>query len=280
MRLRDDDLVASAGLVKRSELLRWGNTDSDIRSGLRSGALKRVRNGWFATPTADADVERAVKSGGCLSCLSALAHHGVWTQTKGLHIRYGEHPRRIPPGSHQCTIPGRRRQPAVAIDDVPTALLAASRCCTEEDFIIAIDSAVNLQLISRDEVEYLFRNAPAAIQTCLAASALAESGTETMVRLRLRARGVELTPQVQIGSIGRVDFLIGSSLVIEVDSAEHHTSSEAYQSDRKRDRQLRALGYVVVRLTYEQVTSDWAAAEEDILAMIRRRDHRRAVVAC
>ncbi|SJN17834.1 endonuclease domain-containing protein [Luteococcus japonicus] len=100
----------------------------------------------------------------------------------------------------------------------------------------------------------------------------AESGTETMVRLRLRAKGVQLKPQVWLRKDTRVDFLVGERLVIEVDSREHHTGEERYQADRRRDLELRSMGYIVVRLTYQQVVHDWPATEQALLAMIRRGD--------
>lgn len=45
----------------------------------------------------------------------------------------------------------------------------------------------------------------------------AESGTGPLVRLRLRARGVRVRPQVPIESIARVDRLIGDRLIIEAE---------------------------------------------------------------
>lgn len=45
----------------------------------------------------------------------------------------------------------------------------------------------------------------------------AESGIETMVRLRLESLNIRLRPQVSIPMVGRVDFLVGTSLIIEVE---------------------------------------------------------------
>ena len=82
----------------------------------------------------------------------------------------------------------------------------------------------------------------------------------TIIRLRLRARGIRLRSQVDIPGVGRVDFLI-----IEADSVEHHLPK--YQSDRTRDRVATAMGYLMIRLTYEDVVYHWDTALADILAV-------------
>ena len=64
---------------------------------------------------------------------------------------------------------------------------------------------------------------------------IAESGTETRVRLFLRRRNLHVTPKVWITTEDRVDLLIGESLSIECDRKEVNDSQESYEKDRKRD---------------------------------------------
>ena len=87
----------------------------------------------------------------------------------------------------------------------------------------------------------------------------------TIIRLRLRARGIRLRSQVDIPGVGRVDFLVGDRLIIEADSVEHHLPK--YHSDRTRDRVATAMGYLMIRLTYEDVVYHWDTALADILAV-------------
>lgn len=107
----------------------------------------------------------------------------------------------------------------------------------------------------------------------MARSDRSESGTESLVRYRLRSRQIGVRPQVSIESAGRVDLLVGRRLVIEVDSVAHHTSTAAYRRDRRRDRRLAALGYLVVRLTYEEVMYEWDNVLADLLMIIRSGAH-------
>lgn len=281
MRLRDAWMTRQGGVVRRCTLLSWGNDQRDLRLAVESGGLVRVRHGWYAIPTADAQVRLAVGAGGSLSCLTVLQRRGVWCPTiPGIHVRPA-HPRTAKAGSGLRMCHPLHPVPVgvKAVDDLDTALLCAATCCDDEGFLVVLDSVVNLKVRSRYELGRLFAGAPRRVRRILARMDTAESGTETMVRARLRRHRVRLTPQVQIGDVGRVDFLIGTSLVIEVDSKTYHMDPEAYEKDRERDRRLRALGYTVIRLTYDQVVNRWAEVEPDLLHMVRRGDHLRPVEA-
>jgi len=96
-----------------------------------------------------------------------------------------------------------------------------------------------------------------------------------MVRLRLRSAGIRTRSQVEIPGVGRVDHLVGNRLVIECDSVLHHLNK--YQSDRTRDRELAGRGYLVLRLTYEDVVYGWDRVMSDIQSIIRRGDHLRPI---
>lgn len=64
--------------------------------------------------------------------------------------------------------------------------------------------------------------------------------------------------QVDVGDgdgwIGRVDFAyLEIRLIIELDSGRHHTSKLDVESDRERDRRLRAAGWRIERLTWNDL---------------------------
>lgn len=68
----------------------------------------------------------------------------------------------------------------------------------------------------------------------------------------------------------RVDFVWpGERLVVETDSWSYHSDRSAFESDRRRDRELRRRGYVVLRFTYREVT------EEPDAVAAALRDHLR-----
>jgi very-short-patch-repair endonuclease len=80
---------------------------------------------------------------------------------------------------------------------------------------------------------------------------------------------------VVIAGVGRVDLLIGERLVLELDGAEWHTGIDAIERDRRRDRELVARGYLVMRVTYRQLLERWDEVEAQILRLVRRDEHRR-----
>lgn len=76
--LRLSHVSRDSGIYTRKQLLAHGYDLADIRKGVADGELTRLRDGWFAIRTHDADVATAVKAGGALSCVSALRWHGLW----------------------------------------------------------------------------------------------------------------------------------------------------------------------------------------------------------
>ncbi|TKJ29130.1 DUF559 domain-containing protein [Blastococcus sp. CCUG 61487] len=60
-------------------------------------------------------------------------------------------------------------------------------------------------------------------------------------------------------------------LAVELDGARHHTSPEDRRRDLARDRELAALGWVVLRFTYADVLRDPAGVRAKVLEVYRAR---------
>lgn len=157
---------------------------------------------------------------------------------------------------------------------MPVALLTAAQCVGDHELITLMDSLVNLRLLSRTHLRYLMDGLGAHRRSLVDRCAWAESGTESIARIKFQAAGIKVRTQVSIPSVGRVDLLLGDRLVVEIDSRAHHTDAVSYQRDRERDQRLAALGYIVVRLTYEQVMFDWDNTLARLLPIIRADRHR------
>lgn len=272
----DNLLRANFGVISTAQLVQLGLSTWDIHLLVTSDQLSRLRPGWFAGPTANKDVRRAVSLGGALTCISALKLHQLWTPPfQDLHLRRSKHRQDKSKTPSLCRPHGPHLPVHRSVDPIGVALLAAARCRPTADAVVLLDSALNLRKITESDLVELFTGQPAYVRRLLTMIDTAESGTETYIRLRLRSHGIKVQSQVEIADVGRVDFLVGERLVIEVDSRAHHDNPEAYHRDRHRDRTLRTMGFHVVRLTYADVMTAelWAAAEADLLAQIRRRDH-------
>ncbi|MGB7685920.1 MAG: DUF559 domain-containing protein [Solirubrobacterales bacterium] len=76
--------------------------------------------------------------------------------------------------------------------------------------------------------------------------------------LRLCRRHGLPTPEVNVPLGNRVaDFVWRDQrLIVETDGYRYHRGRAAFEDDRARDLELRALGFEVVRLSYKQVTEE------------------------
>lgn len=253
------------------------NPDNALATLVDRGMVSRLRRGWYAFEGADAAVVTAVRSGGVLSCVSALRFHGIWTPlaaSSTIHARAATSGIELRAPVRTCSPRRRIPAPQSAVDSPLLALRTASCCLDSDAFVAAIDSAVCLGLVTSDAVHTVLEGAPRLVRRNARRVGLAESGTETLVRLRLRARHISVQTQVEIEGVGRVDMVLGNRVVLEVDSRAHHTGVENYQSDKWRDLRLFALGYVVIRVSWEQVMFDWSEVEELIVAGLAKTTRR------
>ena len=104
---------------------------------------------------------------------------------------------------------------------------------------------------------------------------MCESGIETIFWLRMRLHHIPISRQVRFPGIGRVDFLIGERLVVEVDGKSFHDVEASFESDRNRDAHLSTHGFRVLRFSYHQILDDWPLVEAAVLAAVSRGDHLR-----
>lgn len=261
-------LAANGGVASAVQLREAGWS----RQQIKKQRWQSVRRGWYAGPSADPQVVRAVAAGGVLGCVSVLRRFEVWVPDSGLHIRYAERARRSRPGVRSCH-PYRLDPPITgAVDPIDVAIASAANCLDTEGLIVVLDSMLNKRMIQMaDARDIVAASRFARLHLAERCDARSESGTETMIRLRLRALRIHFRIQVRIPGVGRVDLLVGDRLIIEADSREHHVPR--YQADRDRDRAATRMGYLVIRLTYEDVVYRWDTVQADILAIIRRGGH-------
>lgn len=101
----------------------------------------------------------------------------------------------------------------------------------------------------------------------------AQSGTESISRIRLRALGYDVVVQPKIAGVQWADLRIGK-LILECDSALHHSSPADSKRDRHRDRRALIDGWMTMRLTYDNILYEWEETLEDIRAITQHDRHR------
>ena len=268
------------------ELLSDGWTKYQLARAVHRGEIVRVRQGWYAAPELAADVQRAVRVGGRLTCVSGARMLGLDTRwTPKLHVAVRRHASRLrSPDDARI----RRVEGAVvhwtdaggedrAARTVLECLLDMAHCRPVEQTIAAVDSALRLGYLTRASWLRACRTLPRRLRRWLArVDKRAASIIESLTRVRLNGLGIFPQLQVRIGGVGEVDFLIGTVLVVEVDGFAYHADPDDFENDRRRDARLSALGYRVLRFSYKQVTQHWSEVKAAILAAIARGDHLRA----
>lgn len=261
-----------SGVISLQGLRRLEWSDSQVANALETGALIRVARGWFARAGAASDAVEAVRHGGRLGCLTGCRFHGLWTpQHRGTHIiiRPGQSRMREHWHRHTCSLPEE------AVFPVADCLAQVIKHHSPAEALTVLESAVNLGKVSQSDALALIADTSATKQGQLKFfDPRAESGSETKVRLWLQQLRFPVRSQVSIPGVGRVDFVVGQSLIVECDSQEFH----AYRDeDFRRDMAARALGYVPIRLSFRQVHLEWEGTQQYLLRLLRTGQHRQAL---
>lgn len=264
------------GVARGSLLQQYGFTRKRLAAEVRKGVIVRIRAGVYATLDADRHVVVAAEHGGMLTCTYALRSHGIWVlqHPPAIHVWLGGNGR---VHHRECTcvshfVAGRAALGVVALED---ALVHVHRCAGDELFFAALESALAQRKINRAARERIRRRLPHHAQWLVdLARSDAASGLESLLRLRLHLCGIHLECQVEIPTVGRVDFVIGDRLILEADGRENHHGKSNRHRDRVRDAAASALGYETLRFDYAQIVHAWPSVEAAVIAAVVRLRER------
>jgi len=256
-----------------AELRSAGVTKRVLRRWLDSGRVVRVRRGVYVSADTPAPLVDAARLGARLGCVSLLSLLGVFVRNpSGLHVHIDRGESRLPPRgpnvvAHWRTPLGAGDHPLVA--SVVDALVEAVRCQQPRDAIATLDSAWHLGLVDESAIAEVFTRLPArfaALRPLL--DPRSEAGTESLMRLLLRALGHRVDVQVRIPGVGRVDLVVDGWLIVECDSRAYHGDWAARRRDVRRDLAAARQGYTTVRPLAEDILSshdEMVATMRDVL---------------
>lgn len=291
-------LAERHGVVTAAELRSIGITRHGAGLLLADGTLRRIAQGRFAAPGTLDQYGRARALNGAVSCVSALADHGLWVPERAgdHHVRVTRHvaeriandpaasrlaagavlhvlPRRVP-----GTVPALGRGAGRALRHPPVdslwhTILTAAHCCEVDELVAVLESAMR-RGVAQEDILAAAGHGNARLRR--AAGLLeqgAESGAESIARVRLRALRVPMRIQARIGR-WPVDLLLGERLVVEIDGRSYHSAERDFLRDRVKDRELHELGCTVLRFTYGEIMRDWEACFAQIRRFVRAGRHR------
>lgn len=266
-----DTITRLGGLAQGSHLQTIGFSRRALSRLVQRGEIERIRDGVFAVPPLDVDVRRAIEHGGALTCVSLLRSAGVWvlSDSKSIHVWLGNGHRMAHRGC-TCVSHYYRGRPPLGSAPLGTALLHLRRCEGDEAFFAAYESALQKGLLSSAARRRVRDGLPATARWLVdIARSDADSGLESLLRLRLHILGIRLQCQVSIDGVGRVDFVLGGRLILEVDGKLNHAGDMRHK-DLVRDAAASALGYETLRFDYAQVIHGWPQVQAAVLAAMSR----------
>lgn len=255
-----------------------------------SGLLWVPLRGWVALGDVRNEVTRALELGGILTCVSALRMHGLWVPhgDTDLHVRPNRetHSDRVSRTAGESGVQLHRQHRRLAdqrpwdgVDGALAALVVATGCVSSSDATAAASSALASGLVQQDDLTEVALELPRRRRLLLErATAQSGSGTESIFAEMLRRARIAFVQQPELLPGEYFDFLVGKSLVIEIDSLEWHGSRAQMANDRSRDARLTALGYRMLRFTYEQVMFNPDDVMRTVLDLVRRNVHQRALL--
>lgn len=273
-----DSILRQLGGVARTATLRArGVTARRLRLAVRDGEIVKVRRGLYASPDASATVRHAAEHGGVPGCADAAVRLGLWVLTIHRHCVWMGRAGEAHPVCETCRL--HWTDGAVLFGQHPPAevvLLQLIECSDDETFFAAYESALRLMTISPGGVAWLWRRMPVSKRWLMSiAHSDADSGLESLVRLRLHLLGIGVRTQIYIDGVGEIDIVIGDRLLIECDGRENHERATRRHKDLLRDATAAALGYETLRFDYAMIVHDWARVEAAILAKLAEGAHIR-----
>ena len=248
------------------------------------------RRGLYASAAADLDQRRAVRMGGLVGCISALRRSGVWA---GLDTRLHVH---VPAGSKRLRIDevaavGRDRSTSRSdtsflaeagaprvhwqrpVKRIPfgrdcgttdwivpplLALRQAVLCQDEEHAIASIDSALRTRFIAHGQLDLLFETLPSRLRHLRRElDPLADSGTESIFRVRLRRLGHVVELQRAVPGSSKFDALVDDVVAIDLDSKRWHSDDRQQIWDYDKTLQSIAWGRPVIRILPHHLFEYW-----------------------
>jgi len=274
------------GVASLEQLRARGVHRADVLVARRRGVVVKVRRGWCALRSADADVVAAVRIRGQATCITATRALGLWTLDDGrLHVAIPGNGSRLnpraegaPPAHLDPTVAAhwraRTTAPTLARQPLRDVLQHVVECQPPDLALAVLDSAVHE---GRCSLEWVRRAISGTSRGRLLAPVIdpsADAGGESIVRFRLRAAQVRVIPQFRVDGLGRRDFLVGDRLIVEIDGREHHALVEGFARDRWLDRELQLRGYDVLRFTYAEILHEWDRVLATIMRMVDGDRHR------
>jgi hypothetical protein len=279
------------GVIARIQLIRLGLGRGAIELRVRRGRLHVIHRGVYAVGYARLSVHgrwmAAVLASGEETRLTFRSAGMLWNirrTERGLIEVTSPHRGRGRPGiqRHRADLPADEVtvHHGISTTTVPRTLLDLASVLTPHQLARAVNEAEVQRLHDPLSLDALLERYPRRPGVPALRAILGQSATLTRGELEKRFREflikaglplLEANAGVQVDGVWyEVDCLWREQrLIAELDGRTTHGTTQAFETDRARDRILQAAGFRVVRITWRQLHESPAAVAADLRALLR-----------
>lgn len=277
---------AHGGMAQKQQLVAGGATDYLLSAAVRRGEVIRVRNGWYSTLKEYDPRLRAVRVGGRLTGISAIAARGGWVLgRRPLHVSVPRNAarQRQPQNRFRRLQPADRRRVVLHWDDPELLDEGGSTIVSIRDSLVrvvldeswetavaAIDWALHTAQLDIIDFELLIKALPARLRGIrLWVDENCESLPESLARTRLKAAGYAVTSQLGLHTGGRIDLVVNDHVGLEVDGEEFHRDS--FFADRDKDLVITSSNRHAIRPSARHMFDDWPRVQRAVADALAAR---------
>ncbi|RNE62640.1 endonuclease domain-containing protein [Cryobacterium tepidiphilum] len=288
---RDGDLRVAT----TAQLLAAGATSKSLHAAVDNQYLVRARRGQYVLPGTDRHILEAVRLGGRLGCIAALADGGVFAfDASTTHIHLPPHATRLRSPHDRFQPLNRANRKGVQLHwdrltditggseyavGLPDALIQSFRCQEPRFALASLDNALHLGLVRPWQVPGIFAELPERLRYLeQLVDGRSEAGQETVLRLLIHQAGWAFEIQVEIGGVGRVDIVVEGCVAVEADSRAFHDGWDKHVRDRTRDRDLAIAGYSSYRALYRDIMYHPELVVAAIAGLLAANNHCRTFI--
>jgi len=273
-------------VVSLDQLVAASVSRDEVRHRVKQGWLRREHRGVYLVGPLESPHSRAMAAvlaygdGALLSHYPAAVLWGlrpppahtmhVTVGGRGVRSRNGiqAHTAHLDPGD-------ATRKHGIPVTSPARTLLDLATTVSDKDLDRTVNEARVHHLVSDLSLNEQFSRYPrhrgtqALKQAMRTEPALTKSEAERRTLELIRAARLP-TPETNVKLAGHeVDFLWREQrLVVEVDGYAFHSSRRSFERDRRKDRELTAAGYRVIRVTWRQLTDEPTAVAAALAAAL------------
>ena len=289
------------GVVTREQARQCGCPEPQIRRLIRAGDWKPLRRGVLAAAAVVQEPGRRRVAEAAAAWLAlgrrpvlshtsaALLHHLVLPDDPAVELTADPRVLRWRRGDgfllHAATLVPRHttERDGLPVTSVARTVVDLGRRLPFQQAVVLADDALHRRLVERDELERILRDCAVwprirhAARAVAASDELAESPLETVSRLLFARHGLPppdcqtLIRDPRDGWHARVDFCWPRHrTVVEADGRLKYSTPADLWNEKLRQERIEEAGYVVLRVTWPQVTREPAATVARVLRAFGR----------